>query len=46
MFARYKIRYLSSFILLEADCVGTVQYNDLGRIIVIVYYSKLDNAIC
>ena len=27
MYARYKIRYLSSFILLEADCVGTVQYN-------------------
>ena len=27
MCARYKIRYLSSFILLEADCVGTVQYN-------------------
>ena len=42
MYARYKIRCLSSFILLEADCVGTV----LGRIIVMVYYSKLDNAIC
>ena len=27
MYARYKIRYLSSFILLEADCVGTVQCN-------------------
>ena len=27
MFARYEIRSLSSFILLEADCVGTVQYN-------------------
>ena len=27
MFARYKIRYVSSFILLEADDVGTVQYN-------------------
>ena len=47
MYARYKIRYLSSFILLEADCVGTFQYKGyLGRIIVMVYYSKLDNAIC
>ena len=27
MYARYKIRYISSFILLEAYCVGTVQYN-------------------
>ena len=27
MYAKYKIRYLSSFILLEAYCVGTVQYN-------------------
>ena len=26
MYAGYTIRYLSSFILLEADCVGTVQY--------------------
>ena len=43
MYARYKLRNLSSFILLEAYCVGTVQY--LRRIIVMVYYSKLDNAI-
>ena len=42
MYARYKKRYLSSFILLEAYCVGTVQYNGT----VMVYYSKLDNAIC
>ena len=42
MFAGYTKRYLSSFILLEAYCVGTVQ----GRIIVMVQYSKLDNAIC
>ena len=34
--------YLSSFILLEAYCVGRY----LGRITVMVYYSKLDNAIC
>ena len=27
MYARYKLRYLGGFILLEADCVGTVQYN-------------------
>ena len=27
MYARYKIRYLSSFIIFEADYVGTVQYN-------------------
>ena len=27
MYAGYTIRYLSSFILLEAYCVGTVQYN-------------------
>ena len=27
MYARYKIRYLRSFILLEAYCVGTVQFN-------------------
>ena len=27
MYAGYTIRYLCSFILLEADCVGTVQYN-------------------
>ena len=33
---------LPYIILLEAYCVGTVQY----RIIVMVYYSKLDNAIC
>ena len=26
MYAGYTIRYLSSFILLEAYCVGTVQY--------------------
>ena len=26
-YAGYTIRYLSSFILLEAYCVGTVQYN-------------------
>ena len=41
MYARYKIRYLSSLILMEAYCVDTVQY----RIIVMVYYSKLDNAL-
>ena len=48
MYARYTIRYLSSFILLEAYCVGIVQYNGtyVYRIIVMVYYSKLDNAIC
>ena len=28
MYAGYTICYLSSFILLEAYCVGTVQYND------------------
>ena len=27
MYGGYTIRYLSSFILLEAYCVGTVQYN-------------------
>ena len=27
MYAGYTIRYLSNFILLEAYCVGTVQYN-------------------
>ena len=27
VYAGYTIRYLSSFILLEAYCVGTVQYN-------------------
>ena len=27
MYAGYKIRYLSIFILMEAYCVGTVQYN-------------------
>ena len=27
MYAGYTIRYVSSFILLEAYCVGTVQYN-------------------
>ena len=46
MYAGYTNRYLSSFILLEAYCVGTVQQWNLGRIIVMVYYSKLDNTIC
>ena len=27
MYAGYTIRYLSSFIVLEAYCVGTVLYN-------------------
>ena len=43
MYAGYTIRYLSSFILLEAYCVGTVQLWNLGRMIVMVYYFKVHN---
>ena len=46
MYAGYTLRYLSGFILFEAYCVGTVQLWNLGRIIVMLYCSKLDNAIC